>query len=291
MGTPRIVIFGCGYVGGAVAREALRRGAEVTALTRNPERAAELRRSGVRVVEAELGEQRWHAAVGGGFEWGLNCVSGGGGGLEAYRRSYVDGMESIVRWTADHGPVGTLVYTSSTSVYAADGGVIVDEAAPAGEGGERAQVLRLAEQRLEAAAGAAGRWFVLRLAGIYGPGRHYLLDQIRTGEVAGLGGHRLNLIHRDDIVSAIWACFTAPDACRNRIFNLADDAPARKEDVVNWLAQKLGCPSPVFTGQPAGRRSSVTPDRLISNAQIKAALGWRPRHPDFRAGYGALLSD
>lgn len=287
----RFVIFGCGYVGAAVAAAAVARGAHVTALTRNEAKAAALQASGVEVVVADLADAAWHARVAGGAELVLNCVSSGGGGLDGYRRSYVDGMASVLAWARAAGGVGTLVYTGSTSVYPQDGGVRVDETAPTAGGGERAELLLRAEALLWAAGpGVCARRFVLRLAGIYGPGRHYLLGQVRAGEVAGLGDHHLNLIHRDDIVAAVLACAAAPATVADRTFNLADDGAARKDEIVAWVAAQLGVAVPRFTGAPAGGRRAVTPDRIIVNAAAKAALGWRPRYPSYREGYASLLS-
>jgi nucleoside-diphosphate-sugar epimerase len=304
----RLVIFGCGYVGGAVARQALARGMRVTALTRNPATAAELRTMGAEVVVADLAGEAWHAQIAGGADYVLDAVSSSGGGIEGYRRSYVDGMRSLFAWARKTGPVGTLVYTSSTSVYPQDGGAVVDERAATTGGGERAQVLLGAEKVLRAgrevrgegvvaegdsaggAVTACRRYFILRLAGIYGPGRHALLEQVRAGEVAGVGAHRLNLIHRADICAAIWAVFAAPPAVADEIFNVADDGAAPKTEVAAWLAARIGVRAPVFSGAPAGGRRAVTPDRVIANAKLKAALGWRPRFPDFRAGYENVLA-
>jgi nucleoside-diphosphate-sugar epimerase len=285
-----LVILGCGYVGMAVAAVAAGRGARVTALTRNPATAAELGARGIATVVADLADDGWHRRIDGPADFVLNCVSSGGGGLEGYRRSYVDGMAATAAWTRRIGFAGTIVYTSSTSVYPQDGGVVVDEdapTAPAGAG-DRAALLLEAETRLRAA--VCGRWFVLRLAGIYGPGRSHLVDQVRAGEVSGAGGHRLNLIHRDDIVAAVMAAFGAPPECRNQVFNVADDAPARKADVAAWLAERLGVAVPRFTGAPVAGRRAITPDRIISNARLKGALGWAPRHPSFREGLASLLS-
>lgn len=286
----RLVIFGCGYVGAAVARWASTVGLQVTALTRNTETAVLLREQEVEAVVADLASDAWHDEIAGAPEFALNCVSSGGGGAEAYRHSYVDGMRSIVAWARARGRVGTLVYTSSTSVYPQGDGAVVDEETPAGAMTDRAQVLLDAEALLRSSSDACARWFVLRLAGIYGPGRHHLLEQVRAGEVAGVGTHHLNLIHRDDIAAAIAACFTAPPAVANEVFNLADDGSTRKSDIVTWLAAELGLAPPRFTGEPAGGRRSVTPDRVIANGKAKTMLGWQPRYPTFRDGYGSLLS-
>jgi nucleoside-diphosphate-sugar epimerase len=285
----RLVVFGCGYVGAEVAREAVARGVQVTALTRNEAKAIALRETGIEVVVADLADAAWHARIAGGADFVLNCVSSGGGGVAGYRHSYLAGMDSILAWSRTRGAAGTLVYTSSTSVYPQNGGAIVDETAATG-GEERAEVLVETEKHLRENAGAFRRWFVLRLAGIYGPNRHHLLNQVRTGTVAGRGEHRLNLAHRDDIAAAVWTCFTAPPAVANEVFNVADDAPARKDDVTRWLAGRLGVATPLFSGEPAEGRRAVTPDRVIANAKLKAVLGWRPQFATFREGYENLLS-
>jgi nucleoside-diphosphate-sugar epimerase len=289
----RLVIFGCGYVGMAVAREALAAGMQVETLTRNPESAAAANVFGASTVTADLATDSWHERIAPGPELVLDCVSAGGGGIEGYRRSYVGGMQSILNW-ARRGPAGTLVYTSSTSVYPQTGGMLVDEAASTAGVAETGRVLIESENLLKEAGEVCGRWFILRLAGIYGPGRHHLLDQIRDGavEMAGSGGHRLNLAHRDDIVAAIWATLTAPGEMRDRIFNVADDAPETKAGVVQWLAAQVGRPSPHFACGPTSprREFAAPPDRLISNNRLKTELGWRPKHPSFREGYRQILA-
>jgi nucleoside-diphosphate-sugar epimerase len=285
----RLVVFGCGYVGAKVARQALARGLRVTVLTRNEAKAAVLRDEGIEVVVAELSSPAWHERIAGGAELVLNCVSSGGGDAGSYRRSYVDGMASILAWARASAPVGTMVYTSSTSVYPQGGGAVVDEASPTG-GDERAEVLLEAEARLRAEGAGCRRWFILRLAGIYGPGRHHVLSQVRAGEIAGRADHRLNLAHREDIAAAVWACFDAPASVANETFNVADDAPAKKREVAAWLAERLGLPEPRFTGEAAPGRRGITPDRTIVNERLKRVLGWQPRHPSFREGYASFLS-
>ncbi len=291
----RLVIFGCGYVGTAVARAALAAGARVEALTRNPEKAIALRAMGLsQVVEAELAAPDWHGQVAGGPDLVVNCVSAGGG-PDGYRQSYVAGQRSILAWAAaGHDPVGTVVYTSSTSVYPQGEGAVVGESAPANGGTPNGQIIRESEILLQQApASAVSRHFVLRLAGIYGPGRHHLLDQLRMGTatLGGTGSHRLNLAHRDDIVAAILACLGAPAAVANEIFNVVDDAPATREDVVRWLAGQLSCSVPSFDGTTTIRRAGAPmPDRIISGVKIQRVLGWRPQYPDYRSGFDAILA-
>jgi len=288
----QLVVFGAGYVGGELIRQALERGLRVTALTRNPTRAAELSALGVETILADLATDDWHGRIAGGAELVLDCVGAGGGGVDGYRRSYVEGLRSIFAW-AGQAPVGTFVYTSSTSVYPQSGGMRVTEAAPAPGGRDTAQVLAEAEEVIRALGdGVCRRWFILRLAGIYGPGRHQLLDELRAGatELRGSGDQHLNLIHRDDICAAIWAAFTAPAAVGNLIFNVADDGAARRAELADWLAARLGRPPPRFSGEAITGSDRLVPDRIVVNERLKATLGWRPHYPTFREGYENLLS-
>ena len=286
----RLVILGCGYVGAAVARWGTTVGLRVTALTRNAATALLLREVGIETVVGDLADSAWHSAIEGAPEFALDCVSSGGGGVEGYRRSYLEGMESVVAWSQARGAVGTFVYTSSTSVYPQGAGARVDEGMPATPDSDRAQVLVETENRVRSAVGAWQRWIILRLAGIYGPGRHELLEQVRRGEVGGSPDRHLNLIHRDDIVTAVAACFGAPATVGNEVFNVADDGEATKGEIVAWIAGAIRTSPPTFTGTATGGRRSMTPDRVIVNTRLKNRLGWSPRYSTFREGYASLLS-
>lgn len=291
----RLVIFGAGYVGAAMAREGLIRGMRVHALTRNAEKATALRGAGAQVAVADLAGNDWHEQIPGGADFVLNCVSSGGGGLIGYERSYLGGMKSILAWARARGSTGTFVYTSSTSVYPQGGGVRVDETAPTDhQTGERASLLVAAEDLLRASSVRGGgpaceRWFILRLAGIYGPERRHLLEQVKAGAVAGRGDHHLNLIHLEDICAAVWAVFQSSGTVKDEILNVADDGAATKAEITSWIASELGIPAPDFSGAPAIGRRAVTPDRIIANTKLKTLLGWTPRYPSYREGYAALL--
>lgn len=291
-----LIIFGCGYVGTALAQAAKRSGARVTALTRNHAAAEALRRSGVaEVCVADLAAGDWHARMPSDVDLAVVCVSSGGGGTDGYRSSYVDGMRSVLHWTAGRNrPLETLLYTSSTSVYPQGGGEVIDETKATEGGSERARILMEAENQLRAAPPTAClRSFILRLAGIYGPGRHHLLDQLRTGAgtLPGSPGTRLNLAHRDDIVAAILACLGSPMAAGCRTYNVADGRPSTRREVADWLCGQLGRSPVRFTGGTTGahRDGGETPDRIIASARLQAESGWRPRHGDFRSGYADLL--
>ncbi|HRE82067.1 MAG TPA: NAD-dependent epimerase/dehydratase family protein [Opitutaceae bacterium] len=285
----RLWVFGAGYVGSALCRQALAAGWQVRALTRNAGTAALLQNDGIECVVADIASKDWHENVGRWPDAVVNCVSSGGGGLDGYRRSYLEGAASLAAWRAAARFTGTTVYTGSTSVYPQGAGQSLDETADTGSGTtELGEILLQTERTLM---DGPGRTFILRLSGIYGPGRHHLLDALRAGETClpGRGDFHLNLVHRDDIVKAIGCAIGAEPDITGGIFNITDDTPSLKQEVVSWLAEKLGKPTPTFSGEPASGRRRIVPDRIVLNRKAKAILGWSPAFPSFREGYAAIL--
>ena len=174
-----------------------------------------------------------------------------------------------------------LGYLSSTGVYGDTGGAWVDETAPTG-GGRRGA--RTAADAAWLARGAR----VFRLPGIYGPGRS-ALERVASGRA-----HRVYLpdqifsrVHVADIVAGVIAGFDAPAGA----YNLSDERPASQNAVIDFAASLLGLPPPPFvdlaTLSPMAR-GFYAENRRVANGKAKRLLGWKPRHPDYRAGLRAL---
>lgn len=283
------MIFGCGYLGTALADHLMEQGLRVGALTRNLERAAELKAKGLsEVIVADLEHTDWRSLLRGSYESVVNCVSSAGGGIDGYRKSYVEGQKRILEW-AEAQKLRRFVYTSSTSVYPQDDGMKVDEGATTEAAPPTGKILLESESLVQAHAHLYASWYVLRLAGIYGPGRHYLLQQLREngGVIPGRGDYHMNMIHRDDAVAAILCALagTGPSG----IYNICDNAPATKEAVLRDLASRLKMPLPTFDPQSISprlqRRGGHMPDRVISNQKARVQLGWTPLYPSYLEGY------
>lgn len=287
-----LLVCGMGYLGQRVARQALDRGMRVTGLTRTDEKAKVLRAEGFDMIVADLVQQGWYQEVTGRVDFILNCVSAGGGGVDNYIRAYIEGMHSLLHYCAGDF-AGRLIYTSSTGVYPFSDGETVTEETAFTPQAENAEILKTAEEFLQRS--GPGGWTILRLAGIYGPDRHYLLNQVRTGasELAGDGGVYLNLIHVEDICSAIWKLWEADESALNTIYNVVDDEPSLKQEVVAWLAQKTGQPMPRFNPEKSIRQRQLPdgklPHRILSNAKLKSATGWVPKYPSYREGFAGLI--
>lgn len=287
-----LLVCGMGYLGKRVADQALAKGMRVTGLTRTDDKARRLSKEGFDMIVADLVQQQWYQDVVEPVDFFLNCVSAGGGGVPGYVRAYIEGMHSLLHYCAD-GFEGRLIYTSSTGVYPFSDGETVTEETPFETQSETSGILKTAEDFLKRS-GPDG-WTILRLAGIYGPERHYLLNQVKSGEpeMAGEGDVYLNLIRVEDICSAIWRLWEADAAALNTIYNVADDQPALKEEVVAWLADQTGQAMPSFNPAISKRQRHLPngklPNRIISNAKLKAATGWQPQFPSYREGFADLI--
>lgn len=289
------LIFGCGYIGRALAEGLCAEGHAVTVVSRSEERFAGLSPE-IGTVVADLATSAWHGRVPAGIDFVVNCVSGGGGDLAGYRRSYVEGMASIRRWAAEAAP-RRFIYTSSTGVYPqTDGCRVFEEDVPMEETPPPRRAILL-EAEVVALEVPAEHRLVLRFSGLYGPGRHYLLDALLRGEQVfpAPADFFLNLLHRDDAVGAIRAAASADLPPGGHVYNVSDNAPSTKEAVIRWVAAELGRPPPVFDEAKTDARrqrrleGGLPPHRIVDASRFQRETGWEPRYPDFQAGYRPLL--
>ncbi len=286
-----MIVFGLGYVGSRIADQALAKGLRVSALVRDVQKVELWKQKGVDVIVGSIDQNEWHEQMPLDADYILNCVSGGRMGIEGYERAYVKGNRSLVEW-AKHRFTGRMVYTSSSGVYPFTEGEWIDESIDFQPETESAIKLLEAEA-LISQADLAG-WTVLRLTGIYGEGRHYLLNAIRdeVGEIPGRGDVWMNLIHVGDVCSAIWECFKSEETLQG-VYNVSDDCPVLKCDLVEWIANQCGKPAPVFNPEKSLRirhlGNGKLPHRKISNAKIKRDCDWKPVYPSFKEGYRGLL--
>lgn len=282
-------------MGTAVAEKWLAAGHKVWGVSRNAQTLARIDHPEFRPVIAEVDSSAWHKEVPHSPEIVLNCVSSAGGGVEGYRKSYLGGNQSLVDWAGKARP-GRILYTSSTAVYPfTDGREVWEKDAGGPDLSETGSVVFESEKVLLSDSFCGPSTTVLRLAGIYGPGRHYLLDQVRAGDrvIAGRGDYYLNLIFREDIVAAIDSVLAVP-ATKGRAYNVSDGSPTPKAEVVNWIADRLGMPRPVFDPNAKSRRkmrinrAGASPNRQIRIDEIQADARWKPSYPSFRDGFVRL---
>jgi nucleoside-diphosphate-sugar epimerase len=270
----RVLIAGCGYVGGAAADLFHGRKWEVEGWTSSAESAARLANRPYPVRAIDITERAAVAAASGEFDVIVQCVSTKGGDVEDYRALYLEGARNLLQ----RFPSGRFLFTSSTSVYAQTDGSIVDETSPAEPVHEKGKILRGTEKLILAAGG-----IVARLGGIHGPGRSYFLSKFLEGTaVVDPRDRRLiNQVHRDDIVSALLLLAEKTSAEGCEIFNIVGDQPIRAGEAYAWLSVRLGKPLPSPGDRALSPRRGQS-NKQVSNAKLRA-LGWEPRYPSFEA--------
>jgi len=191
------------------------------------------------------------------------------------------------------GELRRIVYLSTIGVYGDHDGAWVDETSATSPRSPRGQA-RLAAERQWSALGAARGIpvHILRLAGIYGPGRN-LLVKLREGDARRIvkPGQKFNRTHVEDVAQAIG--LTLASWGPGEIWNVADDEPAPPQDVIAFAAQLLGmAPPPEEPYETAGMtpmaRSFYADNKCVSIEKLKRELGFRPLYPTYREGLTEL---
>ncbi|NMZ12223.1 SDR family oxidoreductase [Pseudomonas proteolytica] len=281
MSAPSVVIAGCGDVGSRLASQLLAAGWEVHGLRRNVARLPE----GVIGIAGDLFNKEcpdtWPI---GGVDYLVYCAAATDHDEAGYRKAYVQGLQHVLEWLGDYGQEPKhLVFVSSSSVYGQQNGEWVDETSPTQAVGYSGQVMLEAEQ---VAFDSGIPATTVRLTGIYGPGREWLLSQVRQGyRVAVEPPLYGNRIHVDDAASlmAYLLLHVEQGGALEKVYIGVDNAPAPLAEVVDWLRGYLGVTE--WAEDASVRRAG---SKQCSNARAKA-LGWSPTYPSYREGYAAIL--
>ena len=192
-------------------------------------------------------------------------------------------------------PLKSVVYLSTVGVYGDHAGAWVDEGTPCRPVSARSRERLAAEEAWGDLAARAGKTLhILRLAGIYGPGRSGF-DKLAAGTARRIvkPGQVFNRIHVEDIARAIFAALGAPTG---GVWNVTDDEPCPPQDVVAYAASLMGRPAPP---EVAFEDADMTPmarsfygeNKRVSNAQLKEGLGVKLAFPTYREGLKAIWEE
>jgi nucleoside-diphosphate-sugar epimerase len=280
---PRVLIAGCGYVGTATADLLFSRGWDVEGWTRSQESVEKLGAKPYAMRAVDIANRVDMANCPGNFDAVIHCASTGGGGAEVYRQLYLDGARNLTA----RFPTATIIFTSSTSVYAQSDGSWVSEESATEPPQETGRILLETEKLVLAHGG-----IVARLAGIYGPTRSALLERFVSGEAFIDPEHDrfVNQAHRDDIATALAVLLDVSSTTRLRsgeqtacgeIYNIVDNEPILQSECYRWLAAKLNRPLPPIGRSPVPWKRGAS-NKRVSNAKLRA-IGWEPQYPNFVA--------
>jgi nucleoside-diphosphate-sugar epimerase len=270
----KILLVGCGDLGTEIAVRLHASGHEVVGV-RKSTRTLPL---GMRTIQADVTERGTLAPL--AVEVIVYCVAASAQTDENYHRHYVQGLRNVLQ--SQSGPqLKHVFFVSSTRVYGQHADALLDEATPAiatDFGGER---LLEAEQLLSALPCSST---VLRLSGIYGPGRLYLVNLAKDQTRWPAENQWTNRIHRDD--AAAFAAFLVGQVLGNQsihpLYIVTDDLPVAQYEVLTWLATNMG-------GNVKNVRiPPVTQGKRLSNERLRDT-GFVLSYPSYQHGYSTLI--
>jgi nucleoside-diphosphate-sugar epimerase len=280
-----LLVFGGGWLGQAVAREALRRGGRAVLTSRDADTRAALFADGFTAIDP-TDPTALTAAVARSSAILITAPPEANGcpGLKAL-------LPAI---TASGSWPDWIGYVSSTAVYGdRAGGWALEDSELNAASVEGARRVRAERDWLDAGQGMGLTVQLFRLPALYGPGRSPL-DRLRDGtaRLVRKPGQVFNRIHVDDAVSGLFASMARPRP--GAAYILCDDEPAPADVVIEGAARRLGLPTPpeVDWHDPSvsdAMRRFYLDSKRLSNARAKAELDWRPRYATWREGLDALI--
>jgi nucleoside-diphosphate-sugar epimerase len=277
---PNILIAGCGYIGTALGEALAALGHSVFGLNRHSSSLP----ANIQSVSADLSRPDTLQALPGPLDYVFYTAGADGFSEESYRAVYVDGIRNLLRSFGVHPPK-RILFTSSIGVYGQNEGEVIDEDSPVHSTRFQGQCLLEGEQLIHEAPCSS---VVLRLGGIYGPGRHHLLDAVKAGS-ASCRPHDatcLNLIHRDDAVAALMHLMDLEEP--DPLYLVVDDEPVERNALLQWLAEQLAVAKPPFVPPEPGAAQPRGKNRRCSNQRLRQS-GFSFRYPSYRQGYAALI--
>jgi nucleoside-diphosphate-sugar epimerase len=289
MSAPHVLIAGCGYVGQRLAAR-LATDYDISALVRTPQSAASLARTGVHTLTIDLDRVRAGDALPERLDQAaiFYLAPPPAMGESDLRLDRFLQLATV--------PPRAFVYMSTTGVYGDAHGALVDESTPVRPMTERARRRVSAEEMTRVwCTERRVRRVVLRVAGIYGPGRLPIASLQRGEPVVRASETGLsNRIHVDDLVEACVATLSNDEA--RGVYNISDGNCSSPTTFVQTVAQLAGLPEPPqismeeaqLTLRPE-RLSYLSESRRVSNERMLRHLGVRLRYADSEAGIRASL--
>lgn len=276
----RILLAGCGNLGGAIATLLLQSGAEVFGLRR---RTDQLPR-GITPVAADLTQPvTLESTLPPRLDQVVYCLTPSDYTEQGYHTAYVEGLENLLCELRNQTP-HRLFFISSTGVYGQNDDACVDEESPTQPSVFSGQQVLLGEQTALASSIPAT---VVRFSGIYGPSRQSFLQAVIDGRLnPPIHSNYSNRIHELDAARAIVYLSTMATGGETlqSCYLASDCEPARLDQVVEWIRQQTDCKTPAEDARGGGRVGS----KLCINRRL-LETGFQFRYPDFRAGYRKLI--
>jgi nucleoside-diphosphate-sugar epimerase len=273
----KLAIIGCGYVGSAVAGLWHAEGNEVTVTTTTRDRVTELQAIASKVVVVMGDDLSGLKQVVANQDVVLLSVGSKQRTTEVYRQVYLDTAQNVVRAIKDNPGVKQLIYTGSYGVINNKNGDTVEETVAVNPQDEFGEILAQTEQVLLDASTEDFKTCILRLTGIYGPGRELIKIFRRVAGTTrpGSGESYTNWVHLEDIVRAI---DFAKDRQLQGIYHLNSDEVMTNKEFLQRLFEAHDLPPVTWD---SSQTSLHAYNMKLSNQKIKSA-GFELAHPKIK---------
>lgn len=285
-----MLIIGCGYIGGRLLAR-LPDPSDVTGVARSPESAARITALGARGLQADLDKPPLPPLPSAASQVFYLAPPPAEGSVDTR-------LANFLAATARDGEPARIVYVSTTGVYGDCGGAWVDETRPARPAVDRARRRWDAEQQLQAwRERSRGELVILRVAGIYGPGK-LPLARLKKGlpMIPEADAPWTNRIHADDLVTVLLAAMAS--GRDGEVYNACDGVPGNMADYFNRVADLADLPRPpvISLAEADGRLSAgllsyLAESRRLSNRKMIEELGVTLRYPSLAKGLPACFGN
>ncbi|QBM18247.1 hypothetical protein MARI_23870 [Marinobacter sp. JH2] len=277
----RILVAGCGKLGGDMALALADHNAQVFGLRRSPEKVP----AGITGIGADLTKpETLEGKLPEDLDIIIYCLTPSSYDEQGYQDAYVTGLSNLLNAIGDR-PLTRLFFVSSTSVYAQNDDGWVDESSPTEPSRFTGKHILQGEQT---ALDSIHPATVVRFSGIYGPTRQRFLEEVLEGRMNPQPpAPYSNRIHEQDAVRAVtyMSKLALAGTDLEDVYIVTDCEPVRLDEVVAWVQQQTPCKAPVESARKDGRAGS----KRCSNQRLLAS-GFGFRYPDFRTGYREMIN-
>ncbi|MCH9770811.1 MAG: sugar nucleotide-binding protein [Betaproteobacteria bacterium] len=202
---------------------------------------------------------------------------------KSYRRNYVEGLKQVIKSIKYINNFQHLFFVSSTSVYGDNNDQFIDEFSETSPKNFRGTILLEAENLLNT---VKFNSTVLRLSGIYGSGRNYMIKLSQDAESWPKVDRWTNRINEDDaanfIIFLLNQCLQGE--IPEKLYLLTDKEPVTLFRLLNWIRQNLNLKNKI----------NITSDPILGKrlrSSIIPSLKFEYKYPTYKQGYKELIQE
>jgi nucleoside-diphosphate-sugar epimerase len=273
----KILLIGCGSLGTMIANNLHLAGHQVVGVRKS----AQALPHAMQTIQADVTQAESLSTLAEMYaQIVIYCISAGATSDEDYYQHYVLGLSNVLATQRDNTKLERVFFVSSSSVYGDDTQNVIDETSPTLTPNYNGKRMLQAEQLLTQ---LACPYTVLRLSGIYGTGRLYLLNMAKDITRWPQQNSWSNRIHQQDAAAFIaYLVNLHEQQPLQSCYIVTDDMPTQQYEVLMWLAQQLHVPVPELN------IPSISHGKRLSNRRLRDT-GFILKYANYQSGYSEII--